>query len=136
MRITELRDLDGNAHFIPNGEIKHSINMSIGFSKINMDVSVAYDSDVDKVEEIINKTGHDLAAKPEFGKLIEEAPYFARIDDFADSAMKIKVFGVVKPGSQWQVAGEYRRMLKAAFDKNNIEIPYPQSVVYNAKKEK
>jgi len=133
MRVTQLRDIDGNAHFIPNGEIKHSTNMSIGYSKINISIGVSYDSDIDKVEKVVNETGQSLLANPEFGKYIEEAPTFARVDNFDDSAIDIRIFGMVKPGRQWLIAGEYRRMLKKAFDKAGIEIPYPQVVVHQKK---
>jgi small conductance mechanosensitive channel len=131
MRITQLRDIDGNAHFIPNGEIKHAINKSIGFSKIHITLNVAFDTDIEKLEEVINKTGHELVAKPKFGKLIEEAPHFARISEFGESGLEIKIFGVVKPGEQWLVSGEYRKMLKTAFEKAGIEIPYRQVVIHN-----
>lgn len=133
MRITQLRDIDGNAHFIPNGQITHAINKSIGFSKINLLVNVAYDTNVDKVEKIINETARKLQARPEFGKYIVETPYFARVDGFGDSGMQIRIFGIVKPGKQWDVSGEFRRMLKTEFDKAGIEIPYPQLVIRNTK---
>lgn len=131
MRITQLRDIDGNAHFIPNGEIKHTINKSFGYSKINMSVSVAYDSDIDLVEKTINKAGQKLAKSAEFGKYIVEAPEFARVENFGDSGIEIKIFGMVKPGKQWLVAGQLRRELKTDFEKAKIEIPYPHVVMQN-----
>lgn len=133
MRITQLRDIDGNAHFIPNGEIKHSINKSFGYSKINMSVNVAYEMDIDKVEKVINQTGQELAKNPEFGKYIEEVPSFARIDNFGDSGVEIKIFGMVSPGKQWKIAGEFRRMLKKNFEKNKIVIPFQQVDIHNRK---
>ncbi len=134
MRITQLRDLDGNAHFIPNGEIKHSINKSLGYSKINLTIGVAYDTDVDKVEKVINDTGLDLMKDSKFNKLIEEQPKFARVDSFDGLGLNIKVFGKVKPGKQWEVAGEFRRRLKKAFEKSKIDVTYSEIVAHNKKR--
>jgi len=135
MRVTQLRDIDGNAHFIPNGQINLSTNKSIGYSKINISLNVAYDSDIDKVEKVINETGLELMSNPKFGKYIEEVPEFARIDNFGESSIEIKVFGMVKPGKQWAVSGELRRMLKKSFEKSKIEFAYPQVVVHQKKKD-
>ena len=71
----------------------------------------------------------DNANKKEY---IDEAPHFLRIDDFEDSAVKIKIVGVTKPQMQWSVTGELRKRLKEAFDEELIELPFPQQVVHFA----
>lgn len=48
-----------------------------------------------------------------------------RIDAFLDSSVEIKILGQVVAGTQWEVAGELRRRLKKAFEKEGIIIPYP-----------
>ena len=47
------------------------------------------------------------------------------VNDFADSAVVIKVRLKTMPISQWAVGREYRRRLKKAFDAAGIEIPFP-----------
>jgi len=133
MRTTILRDLDGQVHYIENGEIKLATNMTMQFAKINMDVGVSYDSDIDKVERVMNDVGKELAEDENWETYFIEPIQFARIENFSDSSIVVKVLGEVKPGKQWKVAGEYRRRLKKAFDTNNIEIPLPQRVVHRAK---
>lgn len=51
-------------------------------------------------------------------------------DDFGDSAIIIKVLGDTQPIKQWDVAGEFRKRIKIAFDREGIEIPFPQRVVH------
>jgi small conductance mechanosensitive channel len=65
--------------------------------------------------------------------MIISAPKFLRVEDFADSAVMIKILGDTKPLKQWEVAGELRMRLKIAFDNNGIEIPFPQRVVHQGK---
>jgi len=125
-RITVLRDQDGNVHYIPNGSIATATNMTMEYGKINLQVGVGYDSDLDKVKDVVNKVGIELAQDEEWEKFILEAPYFSRVSDFGDWALIIKIVGKVAPAKQWSVEGELRRRLKMAFDKHNIEIPMPQ----------
>ena len=70
-----------------------------------------------------------MAEDPKWKDSIIKAPQFLRIDNFADSAMVVKILGDTKPIAQWDVAGEFRKRLKIAFDEEGIEIPYPQIVV-------
>ena len=134
MRITELRDLDGNVHYIRNGEINMSTNKTMTYSKINMDLGIGYSSDIDKVERVVNTVGEELASDDKWHEVILEAPKFLRITDFGESGIQIKISGKTLPGKHWQVAGEFRRRLKKAFDKEDIEIPFPQRVIHQGKR--
>jgi len=134
LRITVLRDVDGTVHHIPNGEIKIASNLSKVFARINLKIGVAYDTELEKLIGVVNRVGNELAKDPEWKDNINEAPQFVRIDDFADSAIIIKIAGEVKPSKQWSVLGELRKRIKIAFDKEGIEIPFPQMVVWKGDK--
>ena len=133
-RITVLRDLDGQVHYIPNGSIDMATNKTLEYSKVNLSIGVSYDSDLDKVKDVVNKVGAELSEDEQWKDFITDAPYFARVSEFGDSAVIIKIFGKVLPAKQWSVEGELRKRLKDAFDKNHITIPYPQVMVHQAKK--
>jgi len=107
--------------------------MSHNYANVNLDVGVAYDSDIDKVEKIINDVGVELSEDEEWKDRIYEPIEFLRVDSFGDSAVNIKALGKVMPGEQWAAAGEYRRRLKKAFEKNGIQIPFPQRVVHSVR---
>jgi len=117
-------------HHIPNGEITDASNYSKKFSRVNLDVGVSYDSDLEKVIGVVNRVGKDLAEDIEWKEKIIKAPKFLRVNDFADSSVVIKILGDVKPLKQWEVTGELRKRLKIAFDKEGIEIPFPQRVIH------
>jgi small-conductance mechanosensitive channel len=130
LRATILRDLDGTVHHIPHGEVTTVSNKAKGFARVNMNIGIGYDSDIDKVKEVVDRVGQDLAQDPEFKDKIIDAPKFIRIDSFGDSAVDIKIVGETKPLAQWETAGEMRLRLKKAFDQEGIEIPFPQRVVH------
>lgn len=130
IRATRLRDLDGNLHIVPNGLAGVITNSSFEYAKINLNIGVSYSSDIDKVENIVNQVGAEMFKDSPWKDQIIEPISFARLDSFDDSALTIKIFGTVQPAAQWEIAGEFRRRLKIAFDKNGIEIPFPQVVVH------
>lgn len=133
LRMTQLRDLDGTVHHVPHGEIKIVSNLSKEFARVNLNVGISYSSDIEHVEKVINRVGKELAEDSKWKEKIIKAPEFVRIDKFGDSAIDIKILGETKPLEQWGVAGELRKRIKIAFDKEGIEIPFPQRVMHQAK---
>ncbi len=133
LRITKLRDLDGTLHIIRNGEASIVTNRTYKYSSVVIDVGVAYDSDIDLVEKTMNSVGKGMLTDPELAKVIKEPIQFFRVDGFGENAVIIKTLGKVTPAKQWDIAGEYRRRLLAAFNKKGIEIAYPQVVVHKPK---
>jgi small-conductance mechanosensitive channel len=132
LRLTTLRDLNGTMHYIPHGDIKKVSNLSKKFARINLDIGIAYNSNLEHVIEVINRTGAELAEDPAYKDFIISPPKFLRVNDFADSAIIVKILGETKPLKQWELTGEFRKRLKIAFDRENIEIPFPQVVVHKA----
>lgn len=132
LRKTTLRDLDGTVHHIPHGEIKKVSNLSKDFSRINLDIGVSYNTNLEQVIGIINQVGTALATDPAWQQSILLPPQFLRVNDFADSAIMLKILGETLPSKQWEVTGELRKRLKVAFDQEGIEIPFPQLVLHRA----
>ena len=133
LRKTILRDLDGVVHHVPNGEIKKSSNLSKQFARVNLNIGISYKENLDKVIEVVNKVGKELAEDLQWKDFIIKPPQFLRIDDFGESAIIIKILGETKPLKQWDVTGELRKRIKIAFDKEGIEIPFRQITIHQAK---
>jgi moderate conductance mechanosensitive channel len=133
LRKTTLRDLNGTVHHIPHGEIKTVSNLTKDFSRVNMNLGISYSSNLEKVIEVVNRVGNELAEDPQFKESILKPIQFVRVDDFGDSAIIIKMLGDTQVLKQWEVAGEFRKRLKITFDKEGIEIPFPQHVIHYAK---
>jgi small-conductance mechanosensitive channel len=130
LRKTVLRDLDGIVHHVPNGEIRTASNFTRHFARVNLNVSVAYDTDLDHAISVINRVGKELAEDAKWRKVIKSPPQVLRVDNLGDSGIDIKILGDVKPIEQWAVMGELRLRLKKAFDAEGIEIPWPHTKVY------
>ena len=103
LRRTALRDLDGTVHNVPNGQIIVASNLTRVWARVNLDVSVTYDTDVERATEIIDTVGRELQADPEWGPRLLEAPTVVRISGLGDAAMTLKVLGQVRAAEQWAV---------------------------------
>jgi len=130
LRKTVLRDLDGIVHHVPNGEIRAASNFTRHFARVNLNVSVAYDTDLDHAISVVNRVGKELAEDAKWRKVIKSPPQVLRVDNLGDSGIDIKILGDVKPMEQWAVMGELRLRIKKAFDAEGIEIPWPHTKVY------
>lgn len=130
LRRTVLRDLDGIVHSVPNGDIHVSSNFTREWARVNLNISVAYGEDLDRVIAVINKVGKELSEDPAWAALIIKPPQVLRVDNLGDSGIEIKILGDTRPIRQWDVMGELRKRLKKAFDEEGIEIPWPHTKVY------
>jgi len=130
LRYVRMRGYDGNVHFVPNGQIDTVTNMTRDFSYAVVDVGVAYREQVDDVFEVIRRVAGSLREDEAFRHLILEDVDIAGVDRWADSAVVIRLRIKVRPLQQWAVKREFLRQLKAAFDAQGIEIPYPHLTLY------
>jgi small conductance mechanosensitive channel len=130
LRRTILRDMDGVYHVVPNGEIRIASNYTKHMSKVNLNIGVSYDTDLDHAINVINRVGQEMAKDPNWASSIVSPPTALRVENLGDSSVDIKVVGQTRPSRQWDVTGELRLRLKKAFDKEGIEIPWPHTKVY------
>jgi len=90
LKTTVLRDMSGNVHYVPNGQISVVTNMTKEYSRYVFEIGVAYKEDVDEVMEIIKKIDEEMRHDPEFKDDILEPIEVLGVDQFADSAVIIK----------------------------------------------
>ena len=130
LRMTVLRDLSGNVHYVRNGMIDVVTNMTKEYSRFVFEIGVAYREDVDEVMAVMKEVDENLRNDPDFKDDILEPLEVLGLDKFADSALVIKARITTKPIKQWRVAREFNRRLKKLFDQKNIEIPFPHVTLY------
>jgi len=130
LRYIKMRDYEGNVHYVPNGIITTVTNMSRGFAHAVIDVGVAYKEDIAKVMSVMEKVGDTMYKDTQFQNKILDKLEMAGVDNLADSAVIIRCRFKVAPLEQWGVRREYLKRIKAAFDQDNIEIPFPHLTVF------
>lgn len=126
IRVTKIRDFNGDLHTIPNGEIKTVTNKSRGKMRAWVDISIAYEEDIDKAIQVLNEVCEKLKAE---NKAIIEGPTVLGVTQLGPSEVVISAIAKTIPMEQWAVERLMRKSFKEAFDHNGIEIPYPRRVI-------
>jgi small-conductance mechanosensitive channel len=132
LRRTTLRDLDGTVHVVPNSEIHVASNRTRTWARINEDVTVTYDTDVDKAIAVVDRVGDQLKADPVWKRRVLEPPRVDRVEALGEFGITLKILGSVRAIDQWSAGGEFRKRLLAAFAEDAIEIASPQRVIVTA----
>ena len=124
---TTIRTGDNKHIMLPNGALTNStvINYSREENRrVDIDFSIAYESDCDKAIKIINDiiTAHEL--------VLNDPAHFVRMTEMTDSAVKITARAWCKNSDYWTVKFDIGDKVKASFAQNGISIPYPQMDVH------
>jgi small conductance mechanosensitive channel len=130
LRITRLRDVNGTVWYVRNGEIMRVGNQSQNWARTVLDVSVAYDEDLAKVQRVLRDVAHDLWDDEDFKGVVIEEPEVWGVEALTPDGVTVRVTLKTAPLEQWRVAREMRERIKARFDFEKIEIPYPQRVIW------
>ncbi len=126
LRITKLRSATGEVKMISNRTITEITNYSMYNTNLMLDIDVAYESDIKKVKDVLDKlcesfkTEHDLKDIKCNG-----------IQELASSSIKFRITVTCKFLEQFDLGRFLKKEIINTFKKNNITIPYNQVVIHN-----
>jgi small conductance mechanosensitive channel len=128
LRITQLRNPEGNLISIPNSSIVQVENMSRTWARTDFQIEVAYDTDVDLALKVFQETVAQMAQDPDWQPVIFDTQELFGVEQLSHTGILIRNWIKTAPLQQWAVARELRRRLKIAFDRHQIQIGTPQQV--------
>lgn len=127
IRVTKLRDFNGELHIIPNGEIQVVTNRTRGSMRALVNFSIAYEEDIDRAIRVIEKVSKEISDN---NPSIVDGPNVVGVNSLGISGIDIRVVAMTEAMEQWAVERELRKKVKEAFDRENIEIPYQKIMIY------
>jgi moderate conductance mechanosensitive channel len=128
LRTTRIRSIDGVLWHVPNGEIRRVGNQSQHWSRALLDVQVAYGTDLRHAREVIKRVADRLWQ--DGGDIINE-PEILGVENLAANGIDIRLSVDTRPSAQWTVARQLRERIAAEFEREGIEIPFPQQTVWH-----
>lgn len=128
-----LRAYNGDVHYLRNGQIDTVVNQTQKYSTPVFNVGVSYNSDVNHVINVLTELGEEIRKDEKFGKYILSDILVTGLNEFQDSAIVIQCKLKTTPQEQWMVKRKFNQMIKERFDREGIEIPFPQVVVNKPK---
>lgn len=130
LRITQLRNEEGRLITIPNSQISTVENLSKEWSRVDISIPVALDADIDRAMALIHSVAKTMYASPEWSEAMLEPPELLGVDHLDHAGATVRIWIMTQPLKQWEVAREYRRRLKRAFDESEITMGAPQQVLH------
>jgi len=130
LRIVQLRDLEGNLHTIPCGQIASVTNRTSDWSRAVVDVDVGYGESIDRALEVFRDEASRLAGDGTWKQQVDGVPEVFGVQQLGESGVTIRTVIRTPPGQQWGVGREFRRRIKNRLDREGIEIPFPQRTVH------
>jgi len=128
LRIVQLRNTEGMLITIPNGTITFVKNLTSEWSRVDYKVAVAYATDLDKAMAALSEEAMRL--KSEMPGVIIDEPEMLGVDELGDSSITLRLGLKTEPLQQWIVRREFNRRVHARFQKEGIEIPFPQRTIW------
>lgn len=120
---TKLLTVDNKAIMIPNGTLSNSSIVNVTAMKkrrLDMLFGVAYDSDIKKVKEILERVAIGDEA------ILKDEPTNVFVSELKDSYVEVGTRGWVKKEDYWEAKWRITENVKLEFDKEGISIPFPQ----------
>lgn len=120
IRSIRLRDLDGSVHTVPFSAVPAIKNMTKDFSYAVLDLFVDYRSDLERALATVRALDEAMRADATFGALMLEPLQILGVERFADNAVVVRCRVKTLPTRRWDVAREFNRRVKPAFDRAGI----------------
>ncbi|MGV1007438.1 MAG: mechanosensitive ion channel family protein [Dermatophilaceae bacterium] len=122
LRVTMVRDASGIMWYIRNGEMTRVGNRSQGWSTASVDLPIAYTEDIQRAIDVIKSAIAGLESEPTWAERVLEKPTVAGVESMAAGVVLIQVTVRCSPNDNYSVQREIRRRVKAAFDREGIDM--------------
>jgi small conductance mechanosensitive channel len=99
-----------------------------------LDVQVSAHEDLVHVRRVLTDVADDLWRDEDFDGVVIEEPEIWGVEAMTPDAITLRLTLKTAPMEQWRVARVMRERIKARFDHEGIQAPYPTSVVMNRTK--
>ena len=131
LRLIKVRTFSGELLMIPAGELRVFGNHSVGYARVVVPVSLAYEQNLDSVLDALTAVAAEWA-ETEFAQsvMLEDAPSVQSVTELGESGVTARIIVQVRPGEQFEADRQLKRLVKTRFDEQNIEIPFPRRTVY------
>jgi len=130
LRTTVLRGIDGTVWHVPNGVVQRVGNRSQLWSVALIDIEVAYDTDLERARQLLERAANDVCERDDIAPRIVEPPAVLGVEALGASGVTLRLIVKVQPGTQWDLQRALREHIKQVFDEEAIEIPFPQRTVW------
>ena len=122
LRVTRMRNSDGEVITVPNGQIVKAINLSKDWARAVIDVPVPATSDINRVNEVLHQVGVEAFADRGLKKLLLDEPTVMGVESLTVDEVSVRVVARTLPGKQFQVGRALRVRIATAMRRQGITV--------------
>lgn len=122
LRITRMRNADGEVITIPNGQIVKAINLSKDWARAVVDVPVPASVDLNRVNEVLHDIGASAFRDPVLSEVLLDEPTVMGIESLELDKVNVRMVARTLPGKQFQVGRELRVRIALALSGEGITV--------------
>jgi len=130
LRVTQVRDVSGVLWYVRNGEVVRVGNQSQGWSRVVLDIPIAYSAPIDKARDLILKAAHSLSTDPEIAKQLMGEPEVWGIELLTGEQVVLRLVQQVGPSHADEIARELRARIKVSLDKNKVSLANTKTPIH------
>lgn len=129
LRVTKIKNFDGDLHIIPNGKIDQVTNLTADVRRVVVDAPIEYEQEIAAATEVLEEVCHEVSE--EYTDIIAEGPHVLGVQDLAASSVNIRVIAMVEAMESWRLGRILKQRIKEKFDEKDIGIPYNHLTIVN-----
>jgi len=126
IRTTKIQDDYNNVKIISNSHMSGIINMTKEKSYALIYIGIDYGESISRVEKVFEK---ELPLIKDRVPNIIDGPKYTNVDELGDNAVILRIIAQCKEKYRPQLERDLRRELLLIFERNNINVPYPQITI-------
>jgi small conductance mechanosensitive channel len=125
MRATWVRDLNGQIHVVPNGEVRLLTNASRDWSLAIVNLNVDYNTDIEKATQALESGLQLFSSDPEVQPNLLDQPQLQAWSNLSDFAIQLRLTVKVLPGTRITIESLLRRYALEALGQVGISPSTP-----------
>ncbi|MFZ0549065.1 MAG: mechanosensitive ion channel family protein [Candidatus Promineifilaceae bacterium] len=129
LRITSVRDFQGDLHIIPNGDIRLVTNKGRSWSRAIVDVAITYETDIEQTITTLEEIGRRASEDAEIGRVLLEAPTVTGVEALENGQIRLRLIVKTVANEQWGVQRFLRRRIQETFNQKGIKLALPRQEI-------
>jgi small conductance mechanosensitive channel len=122
LRSTNIRGSGGSLNTVPHGQITTVQNLTKDWSRVDLTVQVAKDTDVNQAMQVMQQVADEMAHDPDWQSRILDPTSRIGVSQISATGTQILMWIKTTRADQWKVEYEFRYRLKLAFDQQDIQM--------------
>lgn len=122
LRVTRMRNSDGEVITVPNGQIVKAVNLSKDWARAVIDVPIPTTADITRVNEVLHQVGVDAFGDRALKKLLLDEPTVMGVESLGVDEVSVRMVARTLPGKQFQVGRSLRVRVAAALRAQGITV--------------